>query len=202
MFPAPPVHPLMHNYPGASFTHPFGPVPPLHPGIPAHGNGNVNGPYLAQLAGGNSFGYWAQVPPDYPSEPPTQWTLPPAIQAAIEGRGTGVYGLPVGGQGSPFNYGWPKYGPVSSLISFRTSRDEAVSCGADQEQMPLKPELGGYGECCPVPSRYSLSYCSPSHLLPRGARCRLWFLVFDADMSQSASSTRTVGVTRTVSGRR
>lgn len=41
------------------------------------------------------------------------WRLPPAIEAAREGRGTGVWGMPVGGRGMRFNYGWPKYGPVS-----------------------------------------------------------------------------------------
>lgn len=44
---------------------------------------------------------------------PINWGLPPAVMAQMEGRGTGVYGHLVSGQGQPFNYGWPKYGPVS-----------------------------------------------------------------------------------------
>ncbi|GFZ50583.1 hypothetical protein JCM24511_08340 [Saitozyma sp. JCM 24511] len=101
------VHPLLATHPGASFTkhHPFD-------------NGNVNGPHLALASGGNSLGYWAHVPWEVP-EPP-QWGLPPAVVAAMEGRGTGVYGV-TGNGGMPFNYGWPKYGP-----------------------MPLRPELGGF----------------------------------------------------------
>lgn len=95
------VHPLLATHPGASFTkhHPFD-------------NGNVNGPHLALASGGNSLGYWAHVPWEVP-EPP-QWGLPPAVVAAMEGRGTGVYGV-TGNGGMPFNYGWPKYGPVSDL---------------------------------------------------------------------------------------
>ncbi|KAK4683473.1 hypothetical protein P7C73_g6785, partial [Tremellales sp. Uapishka_1] len=94
------LHPHLSTYPGASF-------------FP---NGNLNGPHLALQSGGPSAGYWGHVPWEVP-EPPT-WDLPPAIIAAMEGRGTGFYG----GQGGPaFNYGWPKYGP-----------------------MPLRPELGGY----------------------------------------------------------
>lgn len=31
----------------------------------------------------------------------------------MEGRGTGVWGMTMQGGGQAFNYGWPKYGPVS-----------------------------------------------------------------------------------------
>ncbi|KAK6907736.1 hypothetical protein L486_05657 [Kwoniella mangroviensis CBS 10435] len=99
------LHPLLSTYPGASF-------------FP---NGNLNGPHLAVQSGGPSSGYWGQVPWNLPEFP--EWGLPPAIIAAQEGRGTGVYGytLEGGGQGMRFDYGWPKYGP-----------------------MPLRPELGGF----------------------------------------------------------
>ena len=90
------IHPQLSTYPGASF-------------FP---NGNLNGPHLAVRSGGNAAGYWGHVPWEVP-EPP-EWGLPPAIIAAMEGRGTGVYGLrPEGPRGARFNYGWPKYGPVS-----------------------------------------------------------------------------------------
>ena len=97
-------HPLLSTYPGASF-------------FP---NGNLNGPHLA-LAQPDSAGYWGQVPWEIPE--PFQWGLPPAIVAAMEGRGTGVYGLTKSG-GGMFNYGWPKYGPVSpsSYSGISTSR--------------------------------------------------------------------------------
>ncbi len=88
------LHPLLSTYPGASF-------------IP---NGNFNGPHLAIASGGNSAGYWAEIP--WEVSEPFQWSLPPAIVAAQEGRGTGIYGI-TGKGGAPFNYGWPKYGPVS-----------------------------------------------------------------------------------------
>lgn len=93
------IHPLLHNYPGASFRY--------HP----YDNGNLNGPHLAMASGGDSMGYWAHVPVEVPEGPPV-WKLPPAIIAAMEGRGTGQYGITMTG-GEPFNYGWPKYGPVS-----------------------------------------------------------------------------------------
>jgi hypothetical protein len=35
----------------------------------------------------------------------------------MEGRGTGVWGMTMQGGGQAFNYGWPKYGPVSSSAS-------------------------------------------------------------------------------------
>jgi hypothetical protein len=93
------IHPLLSTYPGASF------VP----------NGNLNGPAFAMASGGDNGGYWSHVPLGFP-EPP-QWGLPPAIIAAMEGRGSGIYGVPVGGpSGMPFNYGWPKYGPVSKSV--------------------------------------------------------------------------------------
>ncbi|KAL7423148.1 hypothetical protein Q5752_002448 [Cryptotrichosporon argae] len=96
------LHPLLSTYPGASF-HPIG-----------------TGPHLALASGGPSLGYWGAVPCDPPPAPP-EWTLPPAVVAALEGRGTGVYGLLPEGTGEPYRYGMPKYGP-----------------------MPLKPELGGF----------------------------------------------------------
>jgi hypothetical protein len=34
----------------------------------------------------------------------------------MEGRGTGVWGMTMQGGGQPFNYGWPKYGPVRFYI--------------------------------------------------------------------------------------
>jgi len=90
------LHPLLSTYPGASF-------------FP---NGNFNGPHLGQASGGDTGGYWANVPWEIPQPP--EWGLPPAIVAAMEGRGSGVYGVPLGGGGGMmFNYGWPKYGPVS-----------------------------------------------------------------------------------------
>ena len=56
--------------------------------------------------------------PFSPPEPP-EWGLPAAVIAQMEGRGTGVYGLTTQGMGGrPFNYGWPKYGPVSSDTVF------------------------------------------------------------------------------------
>ena len=85
-------------------------------------NGNLNGPHLALASGGDSAGYWAQIPWEVPQ--PAPWELPPAIIAAREGRGTGFYGMTEKG-GPPFNYGYPKYGPVS-----RAKSDEA-SCAAD-----------------------------------------------------------------------
>lgn len=93
------LHPNLSTYPGASFQPPF------------------TGPHLAFQSGGNSLGYWGHIPPE-PSplmrgELP-QLGLPPAITAMMEGRGTGMYGVSVEGRGLPFNYGWPKYGPVSS----------------------------------------------------------------------------------------
>ncbi|WVR03540.1 hypothetical protein IAU60_000532 [Kwoniella sp. DSM 27419] len=101
------IHPLLSTYPGASF-------------FPT---GGYTGPHLAIQSGGPSAGYWGHVPWDQPQVPPSQWTLPPAVIAAQEGRGTGIYGLTKegGGQGMPLNYGWPRYGP-----------------------MPFKPELGGF----------------------------------------------------------
>jgi hypothetical protein len=92
------LHPLLATYPGASFTR-------SHP----YDNGNVTGPHLAAASGGNSMGYWGHVPWEVPSPP--EWGLPPAVVAAMEGRGTGVYGV-TGSGGAPYNYGWPKYGPV------------------------------------------------------------------------------------------
>jgi hypothetical protein len=76
-------------------------VQALHP--PPHGQ-------HGQRSGGNSQGYWAHVPWEVPE--PTPWGLPPAVTAAMEGRGTGVWGMTMQGGGQPFNYGWPKYGPV------------------------------------------------------------------------------------------
>lgn len=89
------IHPMMSTYPGASF-------------FP---NGNLTGPHLAIQSGGDSMGYWGHVPWEMPQMP--EWGLPPAILAMQEGRGTGMYGTTPQGQGMPFNYGWPKYGPVS-----------------------------------------------------------------------------------------
>ena len=80
----------MSTYPGASF-HPL-----------------FNGPHL-MTHGGMSTGYWGVAPLDFPVEPPV-FEPPPAIKAMMEGRGTGVYG---GLGGPPYNYGWPKWGPVS-----------------------------------------------------------------------------------------
>lgn len=88
-------HPYLSTYPSASF-------------FP---NGNLNGPHLAMASGGNSGGYWSAVPWDLP--PPPEWSLSPAVIAQLEGRGTGMYGVLLEGRGQPFNYGWPKYGPVS-----------------------------------------------------------------------------------------
>ena len=99
----------MHNYPGAAFhsaRHPWD-------------HGNVNGPHLAMASGGDSMGYWQHVPvevPDGASPPHEQWKLPIAVIAAMEGRGTGVYGVTLSG-GMPFNYGWPKYGPVRAWFA-------------------------------------------------------------------------------------
>jgi len=106
------LHPQMSTYPGASFQNPLNPT-------------NYNGPHLAQRSGGNSQGYWAHVPWEVPE--PTPWGLPPAIEAAMEGRGTGVWGMTMQGGGQPFNYGWPKYGPVSHVISYwRGSADVMI----------------------------------------------------------------------------
>ena len=58
------------------------------------------------------MGYWAHVPWEVPEMTP--WGLPPAVEAQMEGRGTGVWGMTMQGGRMPFNYGWPKYGPVSS----------------------------------------------------------------------------------------
>lgn len=89
------LHPLLSTYPGASF------VP----------NGNLNGPHLAMQSGGNNPGYWGHVPWETPGSP--EWGPSPAMIAKMEGRGTGIYGLTMQGPGGmPFNYGWPKYGPV------------------------------------------------------------------------------------------
>lgn len=114
-----PQHPLLHTYPGASFkTHPFD-------------NGNLNGPHLAQASGGDSFGYWSHVPMELPG--PIQWGLPPAMMAQMEGRGTGVYGQLVSGQGQPFNYGWPKYGPVGlSLLILAQGNIQLIYIDAAQ----------------------------------------------------------------------
>lgn len=103
-----PIHPLMHNYPGAAFHS------PMHP----WDHGNVNGPHLAMASGGDSMGYWQHIPVELPEGPPPheQWKLPIAMIAAMEGRGTGVYGMTLSG-GMPLNYGWPKYGPVS-VVSY------------------------------------------------------------------------------------
>jgi len=95
------THPQMSTYPGASFQTPWNPS-------------NYNGPHLAQRSGGHSQGYWAHVPWEVPE--PTPWGLPPAVTAAMEGRGTGVWGMTMQGGGQPFNYGWPKYGPVSCFV--------------------------------------------------------------------------------------
>ncbi|WWC71050.1 uncharacterized protein I206_105003 [Kwoniella pini CBS 10737] len=106
------IHPLYSTYPGASF-------------FP---NENLNGPHLSIQSGGNSLGYWGNVPLNLPEFPLPEWNLPPALIALNEGRGTGIYGLPLqpdggigGNQQQKFNYGWPKYGP-----------------------MPLRPDLGGF----------------------------------------------------------
>ena len=88
------IHPLLSTYPGASF------VP----------NGNLNGPHWAMRSGGDSTGYWGHVPWEIPQ--PGEWSLPPAVVAMMEGRGTGMYGVNMEG-GMRYNYGWPKYGPVS-----------------------------------------------------------------------------------------
>ncbi|KAK1925625.1 hypothetical protein DB88DRAFT_484537 [Papiliotrema laurentii] len=113
------LHPLLSTYPGASF-------------FP---NGNMTGPHLAARSGGNNPGYWGYIPWETPQPP--QWGPPPAVQAMMEGRGTGVYGLTMQGPGgAPFNYGWPKYGP-----------------------MPLKPELGGFvGKLNPFGRSYPYGY--------------------------------------------
>jgi len=95
------THPQMSTYPGASFQTPWNPS-------------NYNGPHLAQRSGGDAQGYWAHVPWEVPE--PTPWGLPPAVTAAMEGRGTGVWGMTMQGGGQPFNYGWPKYGPVCFLL--------------------------------------------------------------------------------------
>lgn len=89
------LHPLLSTYPGASFEP------------------NFNGPHFA-YATGNSGGYWPHVPLEAP--PPPQWSLPPAVIAAQEGRGTGVYGALPEGRGAPYNYGYPKYGPVRGPV--------------------------------------------------------------------------------------
>ena len=96
------LHPLLSTYPGASF-------------FP---NGNLTGPHLAIRSGGDSTGYWGYVPWEVPSMP--EWGLPPAIVAAQEGRGTGIWGMTLDGPGGQmFNYGWPKYGPVSLHSALR-----------------------------------------------------------------------------------
>ena len=61
--------------------------------------------------------------------PPGEWGLPPAIVALQEGRGTGWYG---GQGGMRFEYGWPKYGPVSrfSLRGVRCSSQRTRSPGS------------------------------------------------------------------------
>lgn len=97
------LHPMMSTYPGASFQTPLNPQ-------------NLNGPHLAARSGGDSMGYWAHVPWEIPEMTP--WGLPPAVEAQMEGRGTGVWGMTMQGGRMPFNYGWPKYGPVSSLPLF------------------------------------------------------------------------------------
>ena len=123
------IHPLMSTYPGASFTP----------------NGNLNGPHLAMRSGGDALGYWAHVPWEIP-EPPV-WDLPPAIKAAIEGRGTGVYGLPLQGPGMPFNYGWPKYGPVSDLLWPRLRRIWMETWRAKRDRGAEKARTGADGRC-------------------------------------------------------
>ena len=102
------THPQMSTYPGASFQTPWNPS-------------NYNGPHLAQRSGGHSQGYWAHVPWEVPE--PTPWGLPPAVTAAMEGRGTGVWGMTMQGGGQPFNYGWPKYGPVCLIDGTLTGAD-------------------------------------------------------------------------------
>lgn len=94
------LHPVMSTYPGASFQTPFNPQ-------------NLNGPHLAMRSGGDSMGYWGHVPWEVPDPAGMKWGLPPAVEAQMEGRGTGVWGMTMQGGGMPFNYGWPKYGPVS-----------------------------------------------------------------------------------------
>ena len=74
------------------------------------------------------MGYWGHIPLD-PPEPPV-WGLPAAVVAQMEGRGTGVYGATIQGPGMPFNYGWPKYGPVSSeLLSESQQVETRSNCG-------------------------------------------------------------------------
>ena len=97
------IHPFLSTYPGASF-------------FP---NGNLNGPHLGLSSGGHSLGYWGHVPMEFPSGypfappgAPGAWGEVPAMVAMREGRGNGYFG---GVGGERFNYGWPKYGPVSLL---------------------------------------------------------------------------------------
>lgn len=106
-----PIHPMMHHYPGAAFHS------QMHP----WDHGNVNGPHLAMASGGDSMGYWQHIPIELPDGPPPQeqWKLPIAVIAAMEGRGTGQYGVTLSG-GMPYNYGWPKYGPVSLAIKLQS----------------------------------------------------------------------------------
>jgi hypothetical protein len=96
-------HPAMSTYPGASF-HSF-----------------FNGPHLL-THGGMSHGYWGAAPLDFPTEPPV-FEPPPAVQAMLEGRGTGLYG---GVGGPPYNYGWPKWGPVRAVVIVAFWSDSAV----------------------------------------------------------------------------
>lgn len=108
-------HPLFSTYPGASFHPTWDPT-----------FGNVNGRHLAAASGGDSFGYWGKAPWEPPAPP--QWDLPPAVVAMMEGRGTGIYGMPPEGRGAPFNYGWPKYGPVSRFNHVREASLTDVRC--------------------------------------------------------------------------
>lgn len=90
--------------------------------------------------GGMSTGYWGVAPLDFPVEPPV-FEPPPAIKAMMEGRGTGVYG---GLGGPPYNYGWPKWGPVSSnnISKWQLTASDAAQARTRwlrREAQPLRP---------------------------------------------------------------
>ncbi|OCF35033.1 hypothetical protein I316_03073 [Kwoniella heveanensis BCC8398] len=138
------LHPLLSTYPGASF-------------FP---NGNLNGPPLALQSGGPSVGYWGYVPWETPEMP--QWDLPPAIKAAIEGRGTGVYGLTINpnaplpaaemgmGMDPSQMQGVPTVGTgmgmgMAGPMGMGTVGGQRLNYGWPKYgPMPLRPELGGF----------------------------------------------------------
>ncbi|WVF68759.1 hypothetical protein IAT40_003531 [Kwoniella sp. CBS 6097] len=145
------LHPLLSTYPGASF-------------FP---NGNLNGPHLAVQSGGPSVGYWGYVPWETPEMP--QWDLPPAIKAAMEGRGTGVYGLALNPNAPPppgMDMGMgmdPSQAPQAQMMQGGTGKGMGLGgpmmggpmlgmAGGQRLNygwpkygpMPLRPELGGF----------------------------------------------------------